>query len=71
MLTVTEVANELRVTPATVREWLRAQTLHGMRLGHRAGWRVRASELARFIREREGSGRGGLPSGTPEGPSAG
>jgi excisionase family DNA binding protein len=53
-LTAAEVADRLRVTPWTVREWLRSRRLHGYQLGGRAGWRVRESDLAQFIAAREG-----------------
>ena len=53
-LTVGEVAGRLRVSEEAVRNWLRKGQLRGMSLGRKAGWRVRPSELERFIAEREG-----------------
>jgi excisionase family DNA binding protein len=51
MLTVREVAEQLRVSTETVRRWLRDGKLHGLWLSDRAGWRIPASELDRFIQE--------------------
>ena len=52
LLTVPEVAERLRVSEDTVREWLRKKRLRGYRPGGtKAGWRVRASDLQRFIEE--------------------
>jgi excisionase family DNA binding protein len=54
LLTVDQVADRLQVTPATVRDWLRAGKIRGMRIGAtRAGWRVRESEIQRFIEAAE------------------
>lgn len=54
LLTVPEVADQLRVTPDTVRRWLAEGKMKGAKFGgDRAGWRVRPSELERFIRESE------------------
>lgn len=58
LLTVTEVAEHLRVHPETVRIWLRGGRLKGFRPGgKKTGWRVRESELERFAdgQEREDS----------------
>lgn len=52
LLTVEEVAARLKLTPYTIREWLKSQRLRGIRLGsRRAGWRVPASEVERLLRE--------------------
>jgi excisionase family DNA binding protein len=53
MLTVRGVAERLRVHVGTVRHWLEERQLHGIKLGGRAGWRIRESELQRFLKERE------------------
>lgn len=46
---VSEVAARLRVSEETVRNWLRAGTLKGTRLGgKRAGWRVPIAEVERM-----------------------
>jgi excisionase family DNA binding protein len=50
LLTVAEVATQLRIDPETVRRWLRTGKLAGVRVGGaRAGWRIPASALARFV----------------------
>lgn len=48
-LTVRDVAARLRVSEWTVRRWLRGRELRGRNLGGRGGYRVRASEVARFM----------------------
>lgn len=54
MLKVSQVAEQLQVHPDTIKRWLRDGRLKGFRPGgNRAGWRVRESELARFVQERE------------------
>lgn len=53
MLTVDAIAKQLDVNPYTVRRWLREGKLRGSDLGGNAGYRVRASEVERFLRERE------------------
>jgi excisionase family DNA binding protein len=55
LLTVSEVAERLRVYPETVRRWLRAGRLTGIRLGGtKLGYRIAESELRRFISEGQG-----------------
>ena len=50
LFSVPEIADRLQVTEETVRTWLRSGRLRGLRPGgRRAGWRVRQSDLARFI----------------------
>jgi excisionase family DNA binding protein len=57
LLTVQEVAERLRLKPETVRRWLRSGKLRGISLGSdHAGWRVRESEVARFLGESERKG---------------
>ncbi len=54
LLTVPEVAEQLRVSPYTVQNWLRTGQLKGYRPGGRkAGWRIEAEDLARFITDRK------------------
>jgi excisionase family DNA binding protein len=56
LLTVLEVAQHLRVHPETVRDWLRQKKLKGFRPGGtKSGWRIRESEIERFVREQEES----------------
>ena len=55
LLTVPEVAATLRLNEQTVRKWLREGRLAGVYLGTRtAGWRVRRSDVARFLEEHRG-----------------
>ena len=51
-LTVTEVAERLKVTPLTVRRWLNSGALGGVHLGNRAGWRITEAELSAFLESR-------------------
>lgn len=46
LLTVAEVAALLRVSPATVRRWLMAHDMRGVKVG--ASWRVPQSEVDRL-----------------------
>lgn len=52
-LTVPEVAERLRLTPATIRRWLREGKLRGVLLNDRAGYRVPESEVGRILRGEE------------------
>ena len=52
LLTVDEVAAILRATPETIRRWLRNKELAGfLPGGKRLGWRIRESEVRRFLAE--------------------
>jgi excisionase family DNA binding protein len=52
LLTVREVAEQIRSSPETVRRWLRQGKLHGFRPGGtKLGYRVPESELQRFLAE--------------------
>ncbi len=51
--TVEEIVDMLKVHEQTVRRWLKQEELHGVLLGRKAGWRIRASELERFLAERD------------------
>lgn len=54
LLTVTEVAERLRVSTRTVLNWLRDGRLTGRRFGGtKLGWRIKQSDLERFIDEGE------------------
>jgi excisionase family DNA binding protein len=57
--TVPEIAERLRVSQWTVYNWLKSGRLGGYRPGGtKAGWRIPASDLDRFIAERRGEQRG-------------
>ena len=57
LFTVEQIAERLQVHENTVLSWLKRGELRGIRLGGtKAGWRIRASELERFLSEREGRG---------------
>lgn len=49
-LTPEEVAARLRVTPATVRAWLKSGELRGVRI--RRAWRINPGELEAFLAPR-------------------
>lgn len=55
--TVQEVAAQLKVTPLTVRRWLRSGSLAGIACDDRAGCRIRASAIVTFLDTRH---RGGV-----------
>ncbi len=48
-LTVEEAAQRLSVHDQTVRRWLRSGQLVGTSINRRAGWRIRESEIERFL----------------------
>src|SRR5262245_431184 len=49
LLTVPEVAERLRITPETVRRWLRAGKVHGVLVGgDKMGYRIAETEVARL-----------------------
>jgi len=48
-LTVEQVAERLQMHPDTIRRLLREGRLRGHRLTRRAGWRIRASSVDRFV----------------------
>ena len=50
--TVEEVAQIVRVTEWTVREWLKAGSLNGSKLGR--AWRISQAVLKTFLNERHG-----------------
>jgi excisionase family DNA binding protein len=50
LLTVPELAARLRVTPETIRRWLRDGKIRGHRFGGpRMGWRIARTEIARLM----------------------
>lgn len=48
MLTLQEVAKELRVSELTVNRWLNKGKLKGFKVGHK--WRIREEDLDDFIK---------------------
>ena len=63
-MTVAEVAEYLRVTQETVRRWIRAGSLPALELGsRRGGYRIRSSDVDRFVTERYGPSPRGDTSG--------
>jgi excisionase family DNA binding protein len=62
-LTLAEIAEELRLSPATIRSWVSKGTLRAMRAGQRK-WLVRRSELERMLHGAD------LGDDTPEGAAA-
>lgn len=59
LLTVKQVAELLQVHPVTVQRWLRSGQLSGIRLpADKLGWRVRRSEIERFLAAGEIAPRG-------------
>lgn len=53
LLTVAEVAAKLRVTPETVRRWIRAGALPAIEIGgRRAGLRVEAAQVEAYVEQR-------------------
>lgn len=56
LLTVKEVADQLRVTEVTVRRWIQRKELSAINLGgpKRPDYRIRRSALDTFISVREG-----------------
>jgi len=51
VLTPEEVAGRLKMSPRTVRDWLRKGHLTGIKLGKE--WRVRESDLEAFVEQRD------------------
>ena len=53
LLTVEQVAERLRVDDVTVRRWLAAGKIKGVKIGGSL-WRVEESDLAKFIKTKAG-----------------
>jgi excisionase family DNA binding protein len=61
-LTLAEIAEELRMSPATIRSWISKGTLRAMRAGQRK-WLVRRSELDRMLAGEDVIGPDDQPGG--------
>ena len=57
-LTVAEIVDMLKVHENTVRRWLRSGKLPGRAFGGRMGYRVRESDLQKFLEGEQGGDRG-------------
>jgi excisionase family DNA binding protein len=55
-LTVSDVADQLKVSVIAVQGWIRRGELRALRLGGKAGYRIRPSDLANFIEQRTEGG---------------
>jgi excisionase family DNA binding protein len=54
LLTINEVAAHLRLNPKTIRRWIQSGKLPAIWLGtDRAGWRIRTSEIDRFLDDQQ------------------
>ncbi len=54
LLTVQQICDQLQVSDQTVRRWIKAKQLPATNLGGKAGYRVKASDLADFLEQRAG-----------------
>lgn len=61
-LTLAEIAEDLRMSPATIRSWISKGTLRAMRAGQRK-WLVRRSELDRMLGRKDMIGPEDQPDG--------
>jgi excisionase family DNA binding protein len=48
-LTVAEIAEHLKVSDQVVRRWIRQGRIEAQNFGGRAGYRVRSSDLEKFL----------------------
>ncbi len=49
LMTVDEVADQLKVHPESVRRWLREGRLSGYRISRRGGWRIRPDSVQEML----------------------
>jgi len=49
-LTVREFAEYLRVTPSTVKRWIKNKKVSAIRVGKRGDWRIEEKELKRILK---------------------
>ncbi len=59
-LTVEQISERLQFHPDTVRRLLREGRINGYRVNRRAGWRVKASEIDRFVQASPQEGTEGV-----------
>jgi excisionase family DNA binding protein len=65
-LTVEQIAERLQFHPDTVRRLLREGRIRGTKLRtNRAGWRIRASEIDRYIMDEAAEQTGAVQSDQP------
>lgn len=57
LLTLEEVAEQLKVSPNTVRDWLRTGKIAGIKMGRL--WRIKQSAIDDFLRKSEQDQRDG------------
>lgn len=53
LLDLSEVVDRLKVNEKTVRKWIKEGELKASNLGHRIGFRVKESDLERFLAEKQ------------------
>lgn len=54
LLTVQQICDQLQVSDQTVRRWIKGGQLPATNLGGKAGYRVKATDLANFLEARAG-----------------
>jgi excisionase family DNA binding protein len=52
LMTVNDVAEELKVHPRTVKRWITEGQLPAFKLGDRAGWRINEEAVKEFLEAR-------------------
>jgi excisionase family DNA binding protein len=53
LLTVAQIAEQVQVTPETVRRWIKTGQLRGHAVSRRLGFRVRRADLNEFLKLRD------------------
>ena len=51
LLTPEQVAEILNMSVITVKKWLRAGKLKGVKIGSRGDWRIKENDLEKFIQQ--------------------
>ena len=62
LLTVQHICDRLQVSDQTVRRWIKAKQLPATNLGGKAGYRVKAADLAAFLEARRSTPSGAAPT---------